>query len=213
MNELLDLTVLRSLGAVTFALSLFGCAAEAPLAATEQPLVFDNGNACGTKCRGACGSECPGTCIALPPKTLCVGKGKSVSCTGKSCPTAQGCQEHDACYDQCAAAFGCDVLDANVFACQRSCDQACISKYGLAQCNAWRMGNGDEMMDFWDCAAPAADPSCGDKADLVCKGSYECPPGSSCRDCDGDGVKHCLAGSVCPTVKPTPVAAVTATAL
>jgi hypothetical protein len=127
------------------------------------PYLINPNIASESKCRGACGPNCPSTCADLPDEQCYIpdstGKCYYV-CTYNNviqCGTHDGCQEHDDCYDNCAAngetglcwQINLPVLDILSFPlywvhpCHCDCDQACIRKYGLSNCFDWMNGKGN----------------------------------------------------------------------
>jgi hypothetical protein len=107
----------------------------------------------GALCRGACGYDCPITCQELGDRTIFVptAAGDHYICTYRNvieCGSHQGCRDHDACYDCCAAAGHTSILDL----CHRACDCACLLAYGASNCVTWALGGGpfDSTMLFSD---------------------------------------------------------------
>ena len=103
----------------------------------------------GGQCRGACGKACPPTCRPGPTESTCV-EWQDASCGWHQktctyptieCGTAEGCEDHDNCYDKCARGW-------RGIACRRLCDGACVKKWGALTCNKWRQGLGP-YDDIW----------------------------------------------------------------
>ena len=102
----------------------------------------------GGQCRGACGKGCPASCRPGPTQSTCVEwqdaacQWHQKTCTYPTieCGTAQGCEDHDNCYDRCARGW-------RGIRCRRRCDAACVTRWGAVTCNKWRRGR--EPYDSW----------------------------------------------------------------
>ncbi len=99
-------------------------------------------------CRGACGPDCPRGASAQDGSTNCAiteewqclvdGSGKN---TGEAqlwehfeCGTAEGCRQHDSCYDQCNQTHGCGFSFAAA-ACRHAMGSG--NRLEQAQCATW----------------------------------------------------------------------------
>ncbi|MFQ5881378.1 MAG: DUF4157 domain-containing protein [Candidatus Methylomirabilales bacterium] len=120
----------------------------------------------GALCRGACGPDCD-TCDNLGDVYVCdeLGDGRHVIWKYPDyteCPTHQGCRDHDACYDWCAAGGETSILGP----CHRLCDFECICSHSTPECVSWIFGaGGDDYMYFSDqpsviggCRGPCPEP-------------------------------------------------------
>lgn len=91
------------------------------------------------KCRGACGEDCPSDrCeevedIEIPIADMGDHQAVCVYSGVIECPTHQGCRDHDACYDECAAGGNNSLIDD----CHLKCNDKCFDTYGECQCAAW----------------------------------------------------------------------------
>lgn len=121
---------------------------------------------CGARCRGTCGVDCAeGNCFVTNEYFLClteegtdVNTGYKVAVQDLSCGTALGCQQHDACYDQCNGMLGCDTWDAAM--CRRDCDIEACGTWRFTTCVAWAMGGGPQDLDRLEYTypVPGAEP-------------------------------------------------------
>ena len=115
----------------------------------EDPLIPS-----GAKCRGVCGPDCAPNCTAEPDRNRCaedLGGNRHFICIYKgvqTCGTHEGCRNHDACYDWCAAGGSGSIFDS----CHRWCDFGCICDYDLNRCIGWALGMPpfDSEMTFYD---------------------------------------------------------------
>lgn len=124
-----------------------GCAAQpepqCPMPPPGGYLPVNPGIPSRALCRGACGPDCPATCVAGPGTSTChewqtadcQWHAKVCNYTTRRCGSHAGCRVHDACYDACATR-GWPA------GCRRGCDVACIRRWGVRRCNAWRRGLG-----------------------------------------------------------------------
>lgn len=106
-------------------------------------------------CRGACGPDCPaGRCTDQADIINLPSLDGTGTCTYRhvtSCPTHQGCQEHDACYDWCESNGHTSMIDG----CHLQCNQRCYDTYGRGTCTPWadipgRVGSlGTTTSDWW----------------------------------------------------------------
>lgn len=110
-----------------------------PIGTNGAPNLRDPGIASGAQCRGACGEDCPiDRCDQVADITIPVSDsaGKEYTCIYKdvlNCLTHQGCRDHDACYDGCAASGENSLFGP----CHQKCNNECFEKWGNAQCGAW----------------------------------------------------------------------------
>jgi hypothetical protein len=101
---------------------------------------------CNSMCRGACGADCqPINCDQETTEECEVdiggnATGYMIASLTHTCGTAEGCQEHDDCYDTCHAQLGCGSWDAAY--CRRGCDIDAAEKFGYRQCAEWAQGLG-----------------------------------------------------------------------
>jgi hypothetical protein len=98
----------------------------------------------GAKCRGACGPDCE-TCKNKPLEYACedTGDGSHVIWVYPNysvCPTAQGCRDHDACYDWYVAKGEKSIWGLG----HRLCDFECLCGHGVPQCVGWIRGRGGD---------------------------------------------------------------------
>jgi hypothetical protein len=115
----------------------------------------------GALCRGVCGVDCaPGSCPTPPiDKYVCeeIGDGHiwHVYAGYIECSSAQGCRDHDACYDW-AVGYGEGGLAGIIFGpIHRLCDFECLCNYGAPTCINWALANPgprDSIMNFADYA-------------------------------------------------------------
>ena len=124
-----------------------GTAPPCPIGTSGAPLLINPGIPSGSLCRGACGANCPDSCTREPDVTLCIPDSTGachVECTYTgilNCGTHQGCRDHDACYDDCAARLGeRDLCPSG--SCHCDCDVACIRDHSFLDCAAWARGGG-----------------------------------------------------------------------
>jgi hypothetical protein len=110
---------------------------------------------CGALCRGACGPNCIWTsCEQTRKDTVCLltafglNSGLAYVEAEVSCGSAQGCREHDDCYDTCHTAFACGSWDSAF--CRRGCDEEACAAWGVDNCAQWALGGGpkDYNLDF-----------------------------------------------------------------
>lgn len=99
----------------------------------------DPGIPSGAKCRGACGPDCD-YCSEPEDKVECEPVGdRHVYWTYPNyveCGSHQGCRDHDACYDWCAA-----IGESTIWGpCHRVCDFECFCSYNAPQCVGWITG-------------------------------------------------------------------------
>lgn len=121
----------------------------------------DPGIASGAHCRGACGPDCD-TCHSDGDdvdKKVCEQQGDfhswHVYPNYVVCDTHDGCRQHDACYDWCAAGGESTIIGP----CHRLCDFECLCNNGAPSCVGWIFGSGgDDRMYFSD--APYSLPGC-----------------------------------------------------
>ena len=114
---------------------------------------------CEAKCRGACGADCDLDNCSLTNELRCEldGSGQNTGYETKiliyDCGLHKGCIEHDACYDRCNVAFGCNSWGAT--ACrhnwrgdffgnpmQENCDQQAMIVEGFGNPILWMYGFG-----------------------------------------------------------------------
>jgi hypothetical protein len=120
---------------------------------------------CNALCRGACGADCEPNNCAQSEEIRCE-KDEAGNNTGMEfkyqiydCGLHQGCIDHDNCYDQCNAEYGCDTWSAAV--CRHAwtidtvlmisqpnwwCDQKAIAEYGPIYPPLWMEGYGPQPM-------------------------------------------------------------------
>ncbi len=122
----------------------------------------DPGIVSGALCRGACGPDCDtcknigDPCDGTTCEFVCEEQGGSHVIwkypNFMECPSADGCRDHDACYDWCAdKAFERGPLGVIFGPCHRMCDFECICDHSTPQCVNWIFGKGaDETMYFSD---------------------------------------------------------------
>lgn len=132
----------------------------------------------GSSCRGACGPDCA-TCSSPVDKVQCLPVANPDGSPGhemwvypnyQECPTAEGCREHDACYDYCSS--GTSPLGDGL--CARLCDMECLCNYPPENCVSWIFGgtpNDPGPMVFSD--MPYVASHCA----LPCPSSAVAPPG------------------------------------
>lgn len=107
----------------------------------------DNFGPCDALCRGACGADCDEDDCTVSAGSVCETDVSSGGNTGRvlaaaleECGTAQGCREHDDCYDTCHLIRGCGSWGAAW--CRRGCDIDACSTYGVSTCTDWARGFG-----------------------------------------------------------------------
>jgi hypothetical protein len=106
---------------------------------------------CEALCRGACGADCDEDDCTLSDGLSCEldesgsNTGRVVETFLQDCGTAEGCREHDDCYDTCHDTHGCGTWSAAW--CRRGCDQIACSTYGLSTCIDWARGFGPKDPD------------------------------------------------------------------
>ncbi len=155
-------------------LSLFFAGSASAAAVCDTTLMglepIDPMKSSGGTCRGACGPGCDTKHDCVPftgMSCLDDSDGTHTSCqyTGFTCGSAQGCREHDNCYDACGT--GGDVAN---FICKRKCDGICIAHYGLGQCLRWKKGLGPYDSEISYSSPPTAISSipgmCGGSPDM-----------------------------------------------
>jgi hypothetical protein len=109
----------------------------------------------GGLCRGACGLDCT-KCKDLGDVYVCEQVGDCHKIWKyphfQVCPSADGCREHDACYDWCAnKLYERGPLGVIFGPCHRMCDFECACDYGLPTCVDWIFGKGGtDIMKFSD---------------------------------------------------------------
>ena len=109
---------------------------------------------CGALCRGACGADCDDTACTvtatgyecMKDETTMLNNGMRQEIQEVSCGTAQGCRDHDDCYDLCNGALGCGTWDAAY--CRRDCDIEACWKHGYETCTHWAQGAGPQDADL-----------------------------------------------------------------
>jgi Hint module len=107
---------------------------------TSQPLEGDLTGPCNARCRGACGPDCPDTCLKTS-LTLCSNDGGvDVDTVTYVCGVADGCVEHDNCYDVCHTTYACESWGAAF--CRKGCDYLAAAKWGTATGLMWARGYG-----------------------------------------------------------------------
>jgi hypothetical protein len=186
----------KKIGKVSLVAMLVLIAASAPLEASLCPnsppgvAPWDPGIPSGSLCRGACGGDCPSTCRDLPDISICVSDGEHdfVCKYGViECGSHQGCREHDACYDDCATA-------PRPALCRRGCDLACISNYGIGDCNNWRIG-GDPYDSWLKFSYPPVQTACVGSTPYCVDGKcVECRTNADCDDKDPRTIDKCEDG-------------------
>lgn len=154
---------------------------------------------CGARCRGACGPDCdPDACdtsVALECLTDGYGapSGERQTLFRYTCGSHEGCRDHDACYDDCNAGWGCGGVSSWV--CRRGCDAACLATYCPGgqlgcECSSWMVGWGpfDAALVFEELSgAPVLDAACGG------------PPADSCAArCGAEAPTGCWCDDLCP---------------
>ena len=100
---------------------------------------------CNACCRGACGPDCDHRGCSETKHFVCEKDAQGYN-TGNAvfvmrsleCGSAQGCLDHDACYDLCHIVKGCGTWGAA--ACRRGCDTLCIDEHGYSNCIGWSRG-------------------------------------------------------------------------
>lgn len=116
-------------------------------------------------CRGACGSNCD-TCSPPEEKVECEDTGDGHHQwwhypNYQVCGSHQGCRDHDACYDWCAATFGEKGMIGLIFGpCHRACDFECVCNYGAKQCVGWIGGGKPHDRDMYFSEQPYITPGC-----------------------------------------------------
>ena len=109
------------------------------------------GIASGSLCRGACGPNCD-TCSDPRDEIACEetadGHQFWIYPNFVECGSHQGCRDHDACYDWCAAGGERSIIGP----CHRLCDLESVCRYGAGNSVQWIFGGGpkDAQMDFSD---------------------------------------------------------------
>ena len=109
----------------------------------------------GGLCRGACGLDCT-KCKDIGDVFVCEQVGDCHRIWKyphfSICPTADGCRDHDACYDWCAnKIYERGPLGVIFGPCHRMCDFECICDHSLPTCVDWIFGKGGtDIMEFSD---------------------------------------------------------------
>lgn len=111
---------------------------------------------CGALCRGTCGPDCPDVNCVVSEAYECLQKETPKENNGfkilrrfLQCGSAQGCRDHDDCYDLCNGAHGCGTWDAAY--CRRDCDIEACNTWGYETCTHWAQGAGpqeDERVEY-----------------------------------------------------------------
>lgn len=122
----------------------------------EIPLLkeipFNEMGPCNAGCRGACGLGCTTSNCKVEDVFRCFTDEKNeltgfgVQVKRFSCGVHEGCVTHDACYDSCNRAYGCDTFWASW--CMHgtrpgNCDGDSIEKYGYQKSVEWAFGGGE----------------------------------------------------------------------
>ncbi|MBN1267799.1 MAG: hypothetical protein JXA25_20075 [Anaerolineales bacterium] len=132
-------------------------------ASAADPALMDEYGACGAMCRGACGPDCIESNCTLNRELRCEeddqGRytGTVMQILSYTCGMAQGCIDHDACYDSCNEAYGCSTWSATF--CRHGqvtgatatyeggyCDQRAIEEHGYTNSLLWMRGYGIQPM-------------------------------------------------------------------
>ncbi len=109
---------------------------------------------CGATCRGACGADCNEiSCVVTATGYACLKDENTLFNNGMrqetqeiSCGTAQGCRDHDDCYDLCNGQLGCGSWPAA--SCRRDCDIEACWLHGYETCTHWAQGAGPQDSDL-----------------------------------------------------------------
>jgi hypothetical protein len=90
----------------------------------------------GAQCRGACGIDCPPErCKAVADITISFEGGTYIYKNVISCPSHQGCRDHDACYDICTEQLGDSSLLLGT--CHGICNGRCYDEWNYPDCILW----------------------------------------------------------------------------
>ena len=109
---------------------------ECPIGTDEAPQLRDTELSSGALCRGACGIDCPyERCMKRDDVEIPYKDGTCVYTNVVSCPSHQGCRDHDACYDICTEQLGDNSLLFGT--CHGVCNQRCYDKWGHTNCYLW----------------------------------------------------------------------------
>jgi hypothetical protein len=107
-----------------------------PIGTKSAPLLRQSGLSSGALCRGACGIDCPPErCTRVADVTVPFEGGTCVYRNVVSCPSHQGCRDHDACYDICTEQLGDTSLLMGT--CHGICNQRCYDQFGYSNCLLW----------------------------------------------------------------------------
>ncbi len=115
-----------------------------PIGTSGAPQLIDPGLTSGALCRGACGMDCPDercdlltdSTGAATPITIGLQNPRGI-CTYNNvleCPTHQGCQIHDNCFDVCTEHYH---MNSMTDTCHMNCNLDCVGAYGLTNCVLW----------------------------------------------------------------------------
>ena len=135
-------------------------AGPCPIGEQGAPELINTNLQSGGLCRGACGSDCPADrCHSVPDVHLELPDGTCTYHSVLECEAAQGCVDHDRCYDYCSESLAnsrLSFLTSQKYhdLCQDRCDLNCYLDYDAGTCAKWAdfpgkmTARGGSIMDF-----------------------------------------------------------------
>ncbi|MEI8330906.1 MAG: hypothetical protein WCF90_04535 [Methanomicrobiales archaeon] len=107
-----------------------------PVGTGNAPQLRQTDLSSGALCRGACGIDCPPErCKAVADIAIPFEGGTCIYKNVISCPSHQGCRDHDACYDICTEQLGDSSLLMGT--CHGICNKRCFDEWYYQYCILW----------------------------------------------------------------------------